>query len=316
MSKFTDYYQNLNPEIKEYFQILSPVFPRFLIPFIETDTMIRLKDIGYFCGMDYGNQEIYDFKFYLSTLDHSISTALMVWGRTFNEKMTLAALFHDSGSPTTRHVIDYYNKDHIKQESTEIDLEKFLTKDKELMRLLKLYNYNLKDLANFKNMPLIDNKRPKLCADRLDGIFLTSLVWAQNTNITEIKRLYENIIIEKNEKNIDEFSFIDICDADRLVELNEIIDNLTHSDEDYFSMTYLAEIIDILIKKALIKYEDLFTLTDKELFAIIKKSLDIKDVASLYQKFLSLETNSNITRFIIKKRNIDPLILQVRYSSF
>lgn len=46
--KFNEYYENLNPEIKEYFKIISSHFPKFLIPFIESKTLMRLKDVSYF----------------------------------------------------------------------------------------------------------------------------------------------------------------------------------------------------------------------------------------------------------------------------
>jgi len=315
VEKFKSYYDNLNPEIKAYFKILSPVFPRFLIPFIETDTMVRLKDISYFCGMDYSNQKFYNFKYYLSALDHSISTALMIWGRTSDEKMTLAALFHDAGSPALRHTIDYLNNDHVNQESTEIDLNVFLTKDKVLMSLFKTHRIKLENIANFKKYPLVDNKRPKLCADRLDGIFLTSLVWAKNIEIEEIKYIYDNIIIKKNESNEDEFSFIDLFVADRVVELNYIIDELTHSDEDYILMSLLAEIIKVLIKKVIITYDDLFILTDNEIFKIINNSLNISEINYLYQAFITLDNHLSFIKKPIKKRIIDPLVLGIRYSN-
>ncbi len=314
--KFEDYYNNLNPEIKEYFKMLTPVFPRFLIPFIETNTMMRLKDVGYFCGMDYGNKEIYNFKYYLSTLEHSISTALIVWDKTYDEKQTLAALFHDAGSPALRHVIDYLNNDHILQESTEINLLEVVSQDEKLIRLVKLLNYSLEEIINYKKYPLVDTPRPKLCADRLDGIFLSSLVWGRYTSLEEIKNIYENIIIVKNEKNEEEYSFINVLEADILVDLNDKFDKLTHSNEDYFSMMTLANIVKILIEEEIIIYDDLFELTDKDIFNIINNSLYIEEINNLYKMFIHKTYNPNLIRIPIKKRVIDPLILNLRYSKY
>ncbi len=314
MSKFTEYYDNLNPEIKKYFKILSPVFPSFLIPFIETTTMMRLKAIGYFCGMDHGNPDYYHFKYYLSTLDHSISTALMVWNMTHDVKKTLAALFHDASSPAFRHAIDYYNKDFKNQESTEIDLEEFLVNDKGLMRLLDTYHISLKDIANYKNIPIIDCKRPRMCADRLDGIFLTSLVWTQKTNLSEIKKLYQNTILVVNEDNEEELSFIDLVDADQIVELNELINEETHSDKDYFSMLYLSDLVGVLINKKIINYKDLYILTDLDVFKIVENNLKDLEVKSKYDRFINLSYNPNEEREPVKVRKIDPFILKIRYS--
>ncbi|MDD2208676.1 MAG: hypothetical protein PHU45_04955 [Bacilli bacterium] len=316
MEKFNLYYDNLNPEIKAYFEILSPIFPRFLIPFIETDTMMRLKDIGYFCGMDYADKEVYGFKYYLSALDHSISTALMVWGKTFDDKMTLAALFHDAGNPALRHVIDYLNNDHVNQESTEIDLNIYLAKDKHLMSLFNIFGYNIEDISNYKKYPLVDSKRPKLCADRLDGIFLSSLVWAKSIILEEIENIYENIIIKKNENNEDEFSFIDLAVADYVVEQNVIINSLTQTNDDYILMSILARIIKILIDTKIIKYDDLFILTDRNIFEIIEKSLDVSEIYPLYREFKDLSHKLLFMRKPIKKRIIDPLVLEFRYSDY
>ena len=276
--------------------------------------MMRLKDIGYFCGMDYGNPDYYHFKYYLSTLDHSISTSLMVWSMTYNVKKTLAALFHDGSSPAFRHSIDYYNKDFKKQESTEINLEEFLVKDKGLMQLLDTYHLSLKDIADYKNIPIIDCERPHMCADRLDGIFLTSLVWIQKTNISEIRKLYQNTILVVNDDGEEEISLIDPINVDRIVELNDLIDEETNCNEDYFSMLYLSELVRVLINKKLIKYEDLYVLTDLDVFKIVKNNLNDLEIKYRYERFINLSFNPNAERQLVKKRNIDPLIYQIRYS--
>ena len=39
--------------------------PEFLIKYLETPSLLRLKKVGYFCGMDYASKNIYNF-FYTS----------------------------------------------------------------------------------------------------------------------------------------------------------------------------------------------------------------------------------------------------------
>ena len=135
---FNKYYENLNPELKEYFGIISNNFPKFLIPFIESKTLIRLNDVSYFCGALNASPYVYDFKYDISRLDHSISCALHVWNQSYNDILTLAALFHDATTPALSHVIDYLNGDYINQESTELNLEEYLFyNDKELLNYFK-----------------------------------------------------------------------------------------------------------------------------------------------------------------------------------
>ena len=147
--KFNEYYENLNPEIKEYFKIISSHFPKFLIPFIESKTLMRLKDVSYFCGAINASSKVYNFKYDISRLDHSISCALHVWNFTYNDILTLAALFHDATAPALSHVVDYLNGDYLNQESTELNLEEYVkTYDPELFNYFKRIGVNIKEISN------------------------------------------------------------------------------------------------------------------------------------------------------------------------
>ena len=42
----------------------------------------------------------------------------------------------------------------------------------------------------------MDNKRPKMCADRLDGIILTGMFWTRDINLFDIKELCSNSSIK------------------------------------------------------------------------------------------------------------------------
>lgn len=311
---FENYYKNLDIELKKYFKILSKDFPSFLIPYIETKTMMRLNNISFFCAMEYGNKELYQFKYYISRLTHSISTSLIVWNFTKDKKQTLAALFHDAGTPATSHVIDYLNNDYLIQESTEKNLEKIILKDKEILSLLNKDELTIKDVTNFKKYPLVDNKRPKLCADRLDGIFFASLSWAKNIDLFEIEQIYNNIYIIKNEDQEDEYSFKEIKYAKHLIKLNDKFNELTNDILDYNSMQILSNIIRYLINQNIIKYNDLYILDDHLLFKIIKEeSIKDKILNDKLNNFINL--NNIVTKDIpkLKQRNLNPLINKKRY---
>lgn len=103
--------------------------PDFLIKYLETPSLLRLKKVGYFCGMDYASKDIYDFREYISRHNHSLTVSLLVYKLTKNKKATLAGLFHDIATPCFSHVIDYMNEDYEKQESTEEYTEEILKQD-------------------------------------------------------------------------------------------------------------------------------------------------------------------------------------------
>lgn len=94
--------------MKEYLEILKyDKLPNFFDKYFNVPSLIRLKNIGYFCGMDYASKEIYDFSGYVSRYDHSLTVALITWMCTKDKRTTLAALFHDISTPCFSHVIDY-----------------------------------------------------------------------------------------------------------------------------------------------------------------------------------------------------------------
>ena len=103
--------------------------PDFLNKYLNTPCLLRLKKVGYFCGMDYASKNIYNFKEKITRYDHSLTVALLTWKCTKDINATLAGLFHDIATPCFSHVIDYMNKDYAEQESTEEYTEDILRND-------------------------------------------------------------------------------------------------------------------------------------------------------------------------------------------
>ena len=135
-----NYYESLNEEVKEYFSILSPNFPEWLLDYINTKEMKRIDNISISCGMDYSS--IFNINYWYSNLDHSVGVALIIWNFTHDKKQTLAGLFHDIATPTFKHCIDFMNGDSEKQESTEERTTDMIKNSKEII----LQNYQLIDL--------------------------------------------------------------------------------------------------------------------------------------------------------------------------
>lgn len=314
---FNDYYNNLNEEIKEYFKIICPVFPKFLIPFIESKTLMRLKDVSYFCGATHASNKVYNFKYDISRLDHSISCALHVWSHTFDDVSTLQALFHDATTPALSHVIDYLNNDYIKQESTELNLEEYIrTNDKELYDYFKLVGIRIDDISRFKENSIVDLDRPKLCADRLDFIFLNNLSWSRLIDINDVKRIYNHLIVVCNEDGNMEFGFDDIDIADRVVELNDIVNSMTKRNDDYEEMNVLSLIVDRLILLNKLSYNDLYVLNDNDVFNIIESNIDDSYISKYYKLYKNMEEDCSYTSKEIKNRVLDPLVLNNRYTNY
>ena len=305
--------------IIEYYKSLLGYdnIPEFLKEYLNVPSLNRIKGVSYFCGMDYASKEIYDFGEYITRFDHSLTVALLTYKLSKDEKATLAALFHDIASPCFSHVIDYMNKDYSTQESTEEYTENIIKKDKKLLRLLKKNNIGIEDIIDFKKYPLVDNKRPRLCADRLDGIILTASLWTKDLDKETIKEILDSIEIYENEDYVDEIGFNNKEIADKVMIINENVDLICHSKEDNYMMELLANITKEAIDLDIIKYEDLYTMKEKELFDIIKLNAN-SSLKSKINKFenIKIEEVEELDLPYIKRRNILPLVNGVRMEEF
>lgn len=296
-----------------YLKLLGEMIP-FLYPYSKTTSLNRLKNIGYFCGMDYASKNIYSFLEKLTRYDHSLTTALQVYKLTKDKTKTIAAFYHDVATPCFSHVIDYMNKDYLNQESTEEYTEYLIKKDKSLLECLKKDNILLDDIINFKKYSIVDNDRPKMCADRLDGIILTGISWTKNISLKDIFDILNDVYIDTNEQGEEEISFKTKEVLDRVLEINEAIDIVCHSNHDNYMMELLASITRLLIEKEIISYQDLYLYDESELFKIIFAIKDEK-IKNLVDEFRNIECKDipKIDMPLVKKREIKPLLNKIRY---
>ena len=294
-----------------YLNILNyQKMPLFLMKYLKSPSLLRLKKIGYFCGMDYASKSVYDFGEYVSRYDHSLSVALIVYKYTKSKKATIAGLFHDVATPCFSHVIDYMNEDYANQESTEEYTEYVLKNDKYLKKCLKKDKIDINDIVDFKKYSIVDNKRPKLCADRIDGVILTGLYWTKNINKDDLKVIVNDLAVYNNEDKEQELGFKTLKIAKKVIEVSESIDIICHSNEDNYMMQLLADMTKYAIKNGYIKYEDLYILDEEYLFNIFNK-IDSKEFVEDYSKFKSIDISEIpvINLPYIKKRDLNPLVM-------
>ena len=296
--------------LDEYLNLLGVVkLPYFLRRYLQIPCLVRLKNIGYFCGMDYASKDIYDFKEKITRYDHSLSVALLTWRFTKNKKATLAALFHDVATPCFAHVIDYMNKDYAQQESTEEYTKEVLGKDEQLLKLLKKDGITLEDISDFKQYSIVDNDRPKLCADRLDGIILTGIAWTKTLNRQDIIEIVNDIDVYKNEFDELELGFKTLKVAKKALDTSNQIDIYCHTNEDNYMMEFLAHITKMAIDNELITYESLYYL-DESLLIKCLEECKIAEIKEAFQQFRTIMKDDipPIKLENVKKRDLKPLV--------
>ncbi len=289
--------------------------PLFLRKYFECPSLVRLMNVGYFCGMDFASKSVYDFSEYISRFAHSLTTSLLTYKVTKDKTMTVAALFHDVATPCFSHVIDYMNEDYEKQESTEELTEDIIKNDKYLLKCLKEDNIDVDDIINFKKFGIVDNDRPKCCADRLDGVILTGIGWTKNINKDDIKKIINDVRVFKNEDNEDEIGFTSRDIVSKIIDVSKSIDLYCHTNEDNYMMQLLATITKLSIDRGYITYDDLYSLNEIELFNKLKNSKDkeLLDKISLFEN-INIDSIPKIELPNVKVRVLTPLVNGKRYN--
>lgn len=266
--------------MKEYLKILSNEIPDFLNDYINTPQMQKLSGISVSCGTYY--TKLFDKMVWYSSLDHSIAVSLIVWNFTKDKKQTITGLFHDIATPVFKHSIDFMNGDYKKQESTEELTTQIIRESKEIMSLLKRDGIKIEEVDNYHIYPIADNDTPMLSADRLEYTLSNGLGACKNIwNLEEVKEIYENIEIQKNEQGIEELGFKDIKIAEKFVKGMRILSNSYIDNKTKFSMQFLADIMKIMSSQNLITKKDLYELSEKEVIERIENC----DYAEISQKF-------------------------------
>ena len=258
--------------------------------------------------MDFASKDIYNFPEYISRFDHSLTVALMIYKLTGDKKATLAGLFHDIATPCFSHVIDYMNGDFKNQESTEEYTEKIILGDKELLSCLEEDNIDVSDIIDFKKYSVVDLDRPCLCSDRLDGIILTAMGWTKNISKDDIDVIVDSMRVYKNEDNLDEIGLSNENIVKRIIDINKVIDIYCHSNEDNYMMSLLADITRLGISNNLFTYDDLYYMSEDEIFNILN-NCNIVEIKKLLNIFYSIKKSDipNMQIPGIKVRKINPL---------
>lgn len=261
MSRYVD---NINNELKQYFNILCDNdYPDFIEKYIELPQMQRLSKIGQFCGCDY--TKIFNIKFWYSRLDHSIACALMTWNFTHDKTQTLIALFHDLGTPAFSHCVDYILGDHVNQESSEKDVYEILSSSDDFKYLFTIDEFDVNELNNIKKYTIVENNKPKLCVDRLDGVMHTCLIWIRFWNINDIEYVYKNIGVLTNEYGEQEIGFLNKEACDKFFEGVYEYSIALQQNEDKYVMQFIADYMKEAVKKQYITLDELYIKSEENI---------------------------------------------------
>ena len=298
------YIDSVDKRVLDYFNVLEPNFPEWLNDYIETKELLKQRYISVTCGKIYSN--LFEIDFFFSSLDHSVAVALIVWHFTHDKKQTLSGLFHDIATPVFKHCVDFLNGDYMTQESTEDLTSKIISSSKEIMDLLKRDNIKLEEVDDYHIYPVADNDTPKLSADRLEYSLSNALLTNKLLNIDEIKKIYNDVILDKDEDGTLELSFKSKDTALEFVKITSKLSIIYRDDRTRYSMQLLADIIKKLNEDGLITKEDLYNKKESEIIEIIENS-KYKDIFNIWKNAKNVKVSKKMFILFIMAQKLDIL---------
>ena len=288
--------------------------PVLLEQLANTSEMRRLSDIGMHCGCEYAK-----FPFFqrartpYTRLIHSVGVSKIVWNFTHDIRQAIAGLFHDIATPVFAHTIDFLQGDHLTQESTEDKTLLFIENSREITDLLKKHRIFIEDVSDYHKYPIADNDTPMLSADRLEYTIGNGFC-VYNMELETLNVIYKDLTVVQNEHGTEELCFHSIDVAKKFTEIALRNSRFFVSDEDRFSMQYLADIIRCAVENDILVSGDLY-LTENE---VIEKLNTDKKLSKLWKSYTEISAvaisakkpeNQYSVNVSAKKRYIAPLVL-------
>lgn len=296
--------------MKQYLDLfIDSEYPSFIDKYLTTNTLNRLKHVTQFCGCDY--TRLYSPLFKYTRFDHSLVVAHMTWHFTHNKKETIMALLHDIGTPCFAHCIDYVFGDFLNQESSEKDIIDIIKKDNLIQTFLKKDGILIEDLNNYSYFHILENKSPKLCTDRLDGVLHTCYIWLHTHSLEQIKEVYDNLTVLENEDGNPEIGFKDIDIAEKFVLMVYNYAKELQGNKDKYVMNYISEIVKLALERKLISLNELYTEKEEKICNIFNKSFQSWkefNKATILSNANDIPENNFYIAFETKKRNTIPLV--------
>jgi len=301
--------------MRKYLNIISQGdFPAWLLKYIAAPEFQRLDGVTNTSGIDQGG--LYNFTQDSSTFAHSIGVALIVWRFSHDKKQTLAALFHDIACPAFHHTVDYLNDDPENQESTEERTGEIIRNSRTIARQLKRDAIMPSEVSDYKLFPLADNELPALAADRLEYTLSNGYFLLEIWSLEDIKRFSDNLVVLKNEHDIDELGFQDQDICQEFTTKNLLLDYWYRDNKCVASMQFIADILKSMMLRDLLTIDDLYAMSERETVDWILSCGDktISEAFRNFQRATSIYSGNTIkkdrycTAYRAKTRYITPLV--------
>jgi hypothetical protein len=276
------------------FEITEPV----LLELIKSKPVQRLKGIGQ------SGISRYAIDRPVTRFEHSIGVMLLLKMFKADIEEQIAGLLHDIPHTAFSHTIDYvFNR--YEQDYHEKFHEKIIM-DSEIPAILKKYGFEVKRIIDEHNFPLLEQKIPDLCADRID---YTLRDWTAANDNKIPKELLKHLIVHNKELVFDSAEA-----AKKFTTIYLDRDDASWSNPKEMALFQVgAEAIRLALKDGTITEADLFK-DDDFVFNKLKKSKTkeiVEKINQLNPKFAIKEDQNDYDFHILTKlRWVNPKFLE------
>lgn len=313
--------------ITQYHSILCPKIPEFLHKYLELPLLTRLKGVGLLCGSDW--TPLFCNRFMYTRFDHSLGVALIIWHFTGDKAQTVAGLLHDVSTPAFSHVADFMKGDALTQSATEEPNRLMILADKALAECLASDGLSAEAVADYHIYPVADNEIPRLSADRLEYMFPSGMVLEGSWSLDEIRFVYNDLTVAKNEDGADELCFSTVEAAELYCRRFCMTGHVLQLNEDKLCLELLAQTLLAAEKAGIIRAEDCMTMSEADIMQKFRSvaentavsndtAPELKTFIRLYRTFSSMKSIKHTDKALpdhfcvnlaVKKRWINPLVL-------
>ena len=161
--------------------------------------------------------------------------------------------------------------------------------------------------------PIADNDSPLLSADRLEYTIGNAFYYGFRS-LEELKEIYDDLSVSKNELGEDEISFNSLDKAVNFTHAALLNSKVYASDIDRFSMQYLADLLKLAVDKKVININDLYSI-ESEVIIKLEKDSQLKAMWDEFRSFSQVLTNKTKpdkgywVNIPAKRRYINPYVI-------
>lgn len=266
--------------------IYNPKPSDIVTSLIEIPEILRLNNISQYSGISLSKFGLFNYKY--SKLDNSVGVAFILSKYIKDNKEIITGFLQNISSMTFPDSISL-----MKQEATQLSCYDQIVGSDGLFEFVLRNQIAINDICDSSKYSILCNKNGKLSVNVLE-ILLHSAYFEKLCNESEIRELYEDIVIVPNEENKPEFAFETPSLGARFLKISLEIGRKYRSYEAKITGQIVADLLDMMIRRGELLPADLYKFGDRAILEIGINSSD-KQISDGWKELLNL--NKVYTRF-------------------